>query len=112
MAGSAYSCAPRQNEDARAVCIIPEFRLDLHGRIAPCNGGPEPGDGGGSSSLSFEVRVPHRFDVEFESMGGGLELIDLEGEFGGSTMGGGITLKNLKGKARLSTMGGERGHRL
>lgn len=61
---------------------------------------------GRSKSLSFEVRVPHEFNVEFDSMGGGLELIDLEGKFTGSTMGGGLTLKNVKGKARLTTMGG------
>ncbi len=61
---------------------------------------------GRSMSLEFEVRVPHKFNVEFESMGGALELTDLEGRFTGSTMGGSITIDNLKGRVRLTTMGG------
>lgn len=62
---------------------------------------------GRSKSLDIEVRVPHKFDVEFESMGGGLNLQELEGKFSGTTMGGDITLKNVSGVVRLTTMGGE-----
>lgn len=61
---------------------------------------------GQSRDLTFEIRLPRRFNVEFESMGGGLELANLEGEFTGRTMGGGITLRDLKGTVRLTTMGG------
>jgi DUF4097 and DUF4098 domain-containing protein YvlB len=61
---------------------------------------------GRSKSLSFEIRLPHRYDVEFESMGGGLEIIGLEGEFSGTTMGGGLKLEDTKGEVRLKTMGG------
>lgn len=59
-----------------------------------------------SKSLSFEVRLPHRYNVEFESMGGGLHIEGLEGEFSGKTMGGGIGLTDTKGEVRLTTMGG------
>jgi len=61
---------------------------------------------GRSRHLDFEIRVPRRFNVEFESMGGGLKIVDVEGEFTGSTMGGGLTLHKVKGEVSLSTMGG------
>jgi hypothetical protein len=54
----------------------------------------------------FDIRVPSRFDVEIESMGGGVTIHNVEGEFEGSTMGGGLTLSGLKGRISLSTMGG------
>ncbi len=54
----------------------------------------------------FDIRVPSRFDVEIESMGGGVTIHNVEGQFAGSTMGGGLTLSGLKGKISLSTMGG------
>lgn len=60
-----------------------------------------------STCLHFEIRVPTNFDVEFQSAGGGLELEDLEGRFGGRTGGGELTLRNVKGTARLRTGGGE-----
>jgi DUF4097 and DUF4098 domain-containing protein YvlB len=62
---------------------------------------------GRSKSLEFELRVPHEFNVEFESMGGSLEIQEVEGKFSGSTMGGAIVLKKVTGVARLTTMGGE-----
>ncbi len=57
-------------------------------------------------NLEFEIRVPHECDVEFDSMGGGIELVDLKGTFKGKTMGGQFLLRNLKGEARMKTMGG------
>jgi DUF4097 and DUF4098 domain-containing protein YvlB len=55
---------------------------------------------------TFEVRVPSRFNVQIESMGGGIRIRNVEGEFKGNTMGGGLDLSGLKGKISLSTMGG------
>ena len=54
----------------------------------------------------FDIRVPSRFDVEIDSMGGSVSIQNVEGEFEGSTMGGGLNLSGLKGKISLSTMGG------
>ena len=61
---------------------------------------------GKSRNLDFEVRVPRKFNVRFESMGGGLKIVDLEGEFSGSTMGGSLTLRKVEGEVKLTTMGG------
>lgn len=57
-------------------------------------------------SLHFDVRVPRRFDVEVYTMGGSLELTNLEGTFEGKTMGGSLELENIVGEVDLVTMGG------
>jgi DUF4097 and DUF4098 domain-containing protein YvlB len=61
---------------------------------------------GTSRDLDFEVRVPRKYNVHFESMGGGLRIVDLDGKFTGSTMGGGLTLREVEGTVKLTTMGG------
>jgi DUF4097 and DUF4098 domain-containing protein YvlB len=61
---------------------------------------------GRARELAFEIRLPHEYDVRFESMGGSLKIIDLEGEFTGTTMGGNLTLKDARGEVDLETMGG------
>jgi DUF4097 and DUF4098 domain-containing protein YvlB len=61
---------------------------------------------GRSRELTFEISLPRKFNIRFESMGGSLTIDDLEGEFEGNTMGGGLTLKNVNGTVHLETMGG------
>lgn len=57
-------------------------------------------------SPHFEVKVPHKFNLDFETNGGGLTLTDLEGNFKGKTMGGALRLSNVNGVVQLKTMGG------
>lgn len=59
--------------------------------------------GGG---VDLDITVPRRFNVEFETSGGGITIQGVEGEIEGSTMGGALDLKNLKGEVKMSTMGG------
>lgn len=59
-----------------------------------------------STNITFTVRVPKRFDLDFNSMGGGINICGVEGRITGKTMGGGLTLNNLAGELDLSTMGG------
>ena len=59
-----------------------------------------------SSNLKFDIKVPRRFDVSIDTMGGGVTIEGVEGEFTGKTMGGALDLANVKGSARLTTMGG------
>lgn len=59
-----------------------------------------------SSNLELKIKVPRRFDVSIETMGGGVTIEGVEGEFTGKTMGGALNLSNVKGTARLTTMGG------
>jgi DUF4097 and DUF4098 domain-containing protein YvlB len=61
---------------------------------------------GTSRDLAFQIRLPRQFNVRFESTGGSLKIVDLEGDFTGSTMGGGLTLMTVDGTVRLKTMGG------
>jgi len=60
-----------------------------------------------NSDGDFEIRVPSRFDIVLDSMGGGLEVDGVTGSFTGETKGGEITLHRVEGEAKLSTMGGE-----
>lgn len=60
-----------------------------------------------ATSLSFDVKVPRRFDVLIESSGGAVTLTGLEGDFGGHTNGGRLTLSETKGHVDLSTGGGD-----
>jgi|RhiMethySRZTD1v2_1073278.scaffolds.fasta_scaffold09256_6 DUF4097 and DUF4098 domain-containing protein YvlB len=59
------------------------------------------------SDGDFDIRVPSRFDVALDSMGGSLEIDGVTGSFTGETKGGEITLHHVEGDAKLSTMGGE-----
>jgi DUF4097 and DUF4098 domain-containing protein YvlB len=61
---------------------------------------------GRQRDLQFQIRLPQQFNVRFESMGGSLKIVDVDGDFAGSTMGGGLTLTNVDGTVRLKTMGG------
>lgn len=62
--------------------------------------------GNNRSNLEFEIKVPKKYDIDLYSMGGSLNISNLEGKLEGETMGGKIELKNLKGKLNFSTMGG------
>lgn len=62
---------------------------------------------GQARSLDFEIKLPHKFNVSFESAGGNLKIVGLEGDFTGLTMGGGLTLIDADGTVELKTMGGQ-----
>jgi DUF4097 and DUF4098 domain-containing protein YvlB len=59
-----------------------------------------------SGSVDLTITVPPRFDIEIETMGGGISIDGVEGSIEGSTMGGPLELRNLKGSVNMSTMGG------
>jgi beta-lactamase regulating signal transducer with metallopeptidase domain/DUF4097 and DUF4098 domain-containing protein YvlB len=63
--------------------------------------------GNSTSSNSYELWVPRKFDVSIESTGGEIIIQGVEGRFSGRTGGGEITLQNVKGEASLTTGGGE-----
>jgi hypothetical protein len=60
-----------------------------------------------SSDLDFEINVPNKFDLDLETMGGGITIDNVDGKMEGKTMGGKLNLSNLKGKLSLITMGGK-----
>lgn len=61
----------------------------------------------GHHGVDFRVTLPRKFDLELDSMGGGLTIENLDGTFSGKTMGGELVLRGVRGRARLTTMGGE-----
>jgi len=65
------------------------------------------GRGRHNGGVSVEVKVPNKYNLKLETMGGDIMLTDIEGTFSGETMGGEIELYHLKGEVNLTTMGGE-----
>jgi hypothetical protein len=59
-----------------------------------------------NSKVDVTIKVPKKFDLKFETMGGGVTLNNIEGEMKGTTMGGALNLSHLKGNLSLKTMGG------
>lgn len=59
-----------------------------------------------SGGLELLVYVPKKFDLELETMGGGINITDIEGEIEGQTMGGSLKLDGLISEIALTTMGG------
>lgn len=60
-----------------------------------------------SSEIDLRIQVPSYFDVKIDSMGGGLSIDGVSGEFRGKTMGGELELHEVRGEAKLTTMGGK-----
>ncbi len=59
-----------------------------------------------SSDVSLEIKVPRRFDLQLDTMGGDIRITSVEGDIRGKTMGGSLKLSDLKGALNLTTMGG------
>ena len=59
-----------------------------------------------NSGGTIRVRVPARFDLNLNSMGGGIEIEGVDGRISGETMGGQMMLRGLRGEVNLTTMGG------
>src|SRR5919205_897047 len=55
-----------------------------------------------ATSLSFDVKVPRRFDVSIDSSGGAVTLDGVEGDFSGHTNGGGRSPPRPEGGGGLS----------
>ena len=59
-----------------------------------------------STSHQLTIRVPRRYDVQIESMGGGIAIAQVRGTFAGRTNGGELRLTALAGDVHLHTNGG------
>ena len=59
------------------------------------------------SSAKLILQVPQKYNVGFTTMGGDVDINNVEGELEGKTMGGALLLAKLKGNLDLTTMGGE-----
>ncbi|MCX6169725.1 MAG: hypothetical protein NTX65_10305 [Ignavibacteriales bacterium] len=59
-----------------------------------------------STNIKVLVMMPRKYNIEFTTTGGSINLKKAEGEFEGTTMGGAISMSDLKGTAKMKTMGG------
>ncbi|TFB09217.1 hypothetical protein E3V36_07160 [Candidatus Marinimicrobia bacterium MT.SAG.2] len=59
------------------------------------------------SSLSFEITVPYKYNVDVETDGGSIRIADLEGDLTAETAGGSIKVGQIKnGNVKVETAGG------
>lgn len=65
------------------------------------------GSRGHGRAPDFEIKVPRRFNLELQTLGGSIDIDSVEGEIEGVTMGGELNLSNLRGEVALKTMGGD-----
>lgn len=65
-----------------------------------------PGERRRLSPVSFDVRIPLRFNVDLETKGGGVDVEKLEGELRAATAGGDIHTGDVTGPVRVETAGG------
>jgi DUF4097 and DUF4098 domain-containing protein YvlB len=62
--------------------------------------------GKNNSNVELLVKVPNKFTLDLETMGGSVEIEDVEGDISGETMGGGLEFSGLNGEIQFTTMGG------
>jgi beta-lactamase regulating signal transducer with metallopeptidase domain len=62
--------------------------------------------GRNSVSVSYVVRVPHRFNVDLETSGGNISLDDLDGRAKLNTAGGNLSIGRVTGEVDANTSGG------
>lgn len=60
-----------------------------------------------STDCTVIAKIPSKYNIDFETMGGQVSLTNIEGELEGKTMGGTLNLERLKGEIDIETMGGE-----
>ena len=61
---------------------------------------------GAPVQVSFEVKVPAKFNAELYTSGGNLNVGDLTGKITGRTSGGDVRVGRIDGEVKLSTSGG------
>ena len=62
--------------------------------------------GNNSVSVSYVVRVPHRFNVDLETSGGNIAVDDLDGRAKLNTAGGNLSIGRVTGEVDANTSGG------
>lgn len=94
----------RAPEGMDAQSIAPQIQVSTAGgRIAAS--APDFGRGH-SWSVSFEVLVPSRADLDLKAHNGGISIEDVAGDIGFETVNGGVSLNRLAGNVHGATRNG------
>jgi len=94
----------RSGEEARALAA--EIQVRTEGGRVSAEGPRESSRDGGGWSVSYQVFVPRRTDLDLTSTNGGLHVTDVAGELELSTTNGGISLEGVAGEVRGRTTNG------
>jgi beta-lactamase regulating signal transducer with metallopeptidase domain len=102
----------RPTVQVKVILAGPDWRdsrvsLTRSGRSVRLHERPETRRNSSSTSHHYEIKVPRKFDLSFNTAGGDVTIADLEGVFVGSTGGGGYAIERAGGRAELTTGGGD-----
>lgn len=90
--------------EAEAKAIGAQVRVEANGGQVRASGPDLRRDNGWS--VSFEVFVPNRADLNLKAHNGGISITEVSGRIEFDTMNGGVTLARLGGDVRGKTMNG------
>jgi len=92
-------------DEASAASLGTQVRVDVSAGQVSASGPAQSGDNGGWS-VSYEIFVPRRGDLNLKANNGGIGISDVQGNIQFQTMNGGVTLKRLAGNVTGTTMNG------
>jgi DUF4097 and DUF4098 domain-containing protein YvlB len=102
----AFSADP---ESARQ--LLSSYRLSLQrlagGELALVGEFTRPNSSPNKLSVSYQIRVPLKFNLNLKTQGGELRVEQLQGELSGVTAGGDIRTGDVTGPVRVETAGGD-----
>lgn len=91
--------------------LLNNYRLSLQklagGELTLVGEFTSPGSGPNRLSVSYQIRVPLKFNLNLKTQGGGLRVEQLQGELSAVTAGGDIHTGNVTGPVRVQTAGGD-----
>ena len=91
-------------DDASAAAMVSQVRVDVSAGQVSASGPAQPRED--SWSVSYEIFVPRRGDLNLKANNGGISVSDVQGNIQFQTMNGGVNLKRLAGDVEGTTMNG------
>ena len=91
-------------DEASAASLVTQVRVDVSAGQVSASGPTVSRDAGWS--VSYEIFVPRRGDLNLKANNGGIGISDVQGNIQFDTMNGGVTLKRLAGTVEGKTMNG------
>lgn len=92
--------------DAEAQQLVDATRIETTGTVRAISPDSKDWPDRSSVSTSFEVRVPHRTDLNLKALNGGIRVEGVAGEIRAQTINGGISIHDAAGDVRARTTNG------
>jgi hypothetical protein len=94
----------KTDDEARA--LAEQVQVEVNGNVISSSGPAMQGRDRRGWAVSFEVFVPHAYDLSLKAHNGGISVRDVQGRIEFETTNGGVTLARLAGNVRGTTTNG------